>query len=71
MVDLFIVDARAFAISIRPLGLRTLYINAPAMADSVDIKSFSQYSNLSPRIPIGRYQYLIPIDNIVLQSLSL
>jgi len=44
-------------------------VNRPSVADGLNVESFPQHPNLSPRVPVGRNSDLVPVNDIVLQGL--
>ena len=51
-------------------GSRRLYLEAPPVADTLDIEAFPEDTDLPPRVPIRGYNDFFTIDNIVFQRLT-
>ena len=43
----------------------------PAVADSLDVKTFAEHADLAPRVPVGRHEDLIAVDDVVAEGFAL
>lgn len=48
---------------------RRLNIDAPTAADAFDVESLTENADLAPRVPIGRNEDFVPVDDVVSESL--
>jgi hypothetical protein len=57
----------------RGVGRRPVLVDVlrPAVADGLDVEAFAEHADLAPRVPVGRHEDLIAVDDVVAEGFAL